>query len=351
MNKLNVIDKKVLFKSKEDLNFPRYFIYDANRRQVSFTKGRHGVYETHIVMQSEDGGETWFPDTEYPLRQHISTVSRLNDSSLFSWGELSLNTDMLFKRHYEVAISSNNGRTWSIEKMPLAESKMPLRPFGKLIQLEDGTLLQPAYAKAIGDEKDSQFIIAKKPDETWWRLTSKVFGPEIQEMYPEIYRETKKIHEGFEGVHEGTIERLQDGRLLCVSRTGYKDSPMVQAWSEDNGHTWTKPRPIISYGGVCPNLLQMGNGTLILVFGARYTGEKRIGGDITALLSSDGGETWSDSYNIYSGPGASYSDIVATGDDEFMVIYAESAFSLQYLPQYSAVAEYNKICLITLKTE
>ena len=349
MNTLTTIDEKVLFQSKQDLNFPRFFIYDENRCQISFTKGRHGVYETHIVMQSEDGGETWLPDSEYPLRQHIQSISRLDENTLYGWGELSLNKPNPFDKYYEIAVSYNNGKTWSVEKMPLAETKIAMRPFNRLVQLKDGTLIQPAYATAAGDQKNSQYVLAKKPGESWWRPRGKVFGPEIQEIYPDVYRESQEVHDGFHGVNEGTIELLDDGRLLCVARTGYKSSPMIQAWSQDGGYTWSTPKPVLNCGGVCPNLRKMPNGNLVLVFGARYTGEKRISGDITALLSSDGGETWTEPYIIYSGPGSSYSDIVPIGDDAFMVIYARSAFSLQYLPQYSAVSEYNKICLATVE--
>jgi hypothetical protein len=349
MNTLTTIDDKVLFKSKQDLNFPRYFIYDENRRQVSFTKGRHGVYETHIVMQSEDAGETWLPDTDYPLRQHIHSISRLKDSTLVGWGELSIFEPNPFDKYYEVAISHNNGKTWGVERMPIAESRIAMRPFGRLVQLQDGTLIQPAYAIAANEKKDTQYVFAKKPGENWWRLRSKVFGPEIQEMYPDVYFETEEVHDGFHGVNEGTIELLDDGRLLCVARTGYKSSPMISAWSKDGGHTWSTPKPMLNHGGVCPNLRKLPNGNLVLVFGARYIGEKRINGDLTALISSDKGETWSEPYVIYSGPGSSYSDIVPINSNTFMVTYAKSAFSLQYLPQYSAVAEYNKICLATLK--
>jgi len=330
---MRVIDRQVLFQSREDLNFPRHFIYDDGRMALSFTQGRHSVYERSHFFVSEDGGRTWLTDFAYPFDHHIHFINRLSDRSLLTWGESGL-LRQSFRRYFEAAISHNEGRSWVVEPMPVEGSWERLIQFNRLLELDDGTLVQGVYGSRPGARDRQVHVVCRRPGETWWRPRGQVFQSRPEDPW--------------QNSGEGAFERLPHGRLVCVARTGYPDSPLVQSWSEDDGHTWA-PATCLDHSGVAPQLLLMDNGLLLLLFGARE--ENKLNGAMTALTSDDGGETWSDPFILYDGPGSSYGCVVPTGPDRCRVTYSEGRFRRQELPQYAGSEELNKICAATLIVE
>lgn len=114
--------------------------------------------------------------------------------------------------------------------------------------------------------------------------------------------------------------RLDDGRLLCIMRTGHF-SPLYACWSSDDGKTWTKPMYTGFDRGCAPFLLKLSDGRVLLSYGMRwpagsYIDQSRPGWKQRSLLkfaiSEDGNENW-DQWQVAvmpTGMGSSYSTVI-----------------------------------------
>ena len=98
--------------------------------------------------------------------------------------------------------------------------------------------------------------------------------------------------------YEPHAVQLADGKIICHLRAENKAKTMFtlyQTVSLDNGVTWSKPKKIIKDDSGAPSYLFVhSSGTLIAAFSHR---EMPYG--IHIILSSDGGESWSEEFTIY----------------------------------------------------
>jgi hypothetical protein len=128
---------------------------------------------------------------------------------------------------------------------------------------------------------------------------------------------------GDEGPNETAIVRLADQRLYAVFRTG-QDSLMGQAWSSDDGKTWTQAAPI-GFKGVDPHLRRLSNGILALTTGRP--------GPVTLLLNLDGrGGHWSHATEIFKGRSTCYSDLVELEPGRLLVVYDSVPYGPHQIP-------------------
>lgn len=113
------------------------------------------------------------------------------------------------------------------------------------------------------------------------------------------------------------VHRLPDGRLLCSMHQMVQNIPCV-AFSEDDGMTWSEPRPIVSPGTYAcplfneepdhalgdsvgplyrsPRALVTRDGRILVLFARRRPVKGGMG--ILGVLSDDLGETWSEEFVI-----------------------------------------------------
>jgi len=154
-----------------------------------------------------------------------------------------------------------------------------------LVEMPDGALLGAMYGWFNGDNSPvpgqsgsmryRTFLVRSEDlGHTWAYLSTVAYDPNI----------------GTEGYCEPVLRLLQNGKLLCILRTGgdnrpfWQDNPMCQTSSRDGGKTWDKPHRM-GVDGVSPDLCTMSDGTLACSYG-------RPGADL--MLSTDNGKSWTD---------------------------------------------------------
>ena len=112
-----------------------------------------------------------------------------------------------------------------------------------------------------------------------WQLIGKIpYQPIGNKAYEEW------VYDGQDGFTEPAFEVLNNGRFLCVMRSG-DTTPLYKSFSDDEGRTWTKPEPFTP-NGVMPMLLKLDNGVLVLASG-------RPGMQLRFNLNGDG-EVWTE---------------------------------------------------------
>ena len=97
--------------------------------------------------------------------------------------------------------------------------------------------------------------------------------------------------------------QLENGKIVAQIRV--QSSPLkvyttYQSESFDGGRTWTKPYPVLpTFGGAPSHLLRHSSGALICTYGFRGDPYAKAPFGIRAMISLDGGESWSDYTDIY----------------------------------------------------
>ena len=103
-------------------------------------------------------------------------------------------------------------------------------------------------------------------------------------------------------VNEPTITEVKPDRLLMFMRTGL--GRVFQAWSNDNGETWTRTQPTVLASSTTPSQLRtLPNGHLLCVWNQETASEIKRGQNRTRLssaISRDGGRVWEFFQNIQS---------------------------------------------------
>ena len=336
---LRIVDRVVWVQSREDLNFPYLASYGEDRFGLFFSRGRHAVGEWAHYLLSEDNCQTWRDDSACPFVDprrecppYLFPYLALRDGTLMSIVLRRKASGLAFVCQ---VTSTDHGRSWHESWEPIScpgvavyveHSPIGLYLWGPVCELADGDLL----ALGMLESAERQvYLLERRRGETMWRHRSTIFQPQPWTR---------------EGPNETSIAQLASGRLVAVCRTGYPESPLLWATSDDVGHSWSPPKRL-PWSGVLPVLYLMDNGTLVLIYGAR---RKDKLGALTAVGSTDGGETWSEPLILYDGPGSCYQYAARIGPDKLLVPYAASQFRRPELPQFTPRGEYNQICGLTL---
>ena len=124
------------------------------------------------------------------------------------------------------------------------------------------------------------------------------------------------------GTHEPSIVELNDGRLLCMSRTTQKC--VYKAYSENQGVTWSTPEPTDLPAPDSPPLIRRipTTGDLLLLWNCVPSDRNLPRTPLTTALSRDEGKTWNivgdiDNRENYD---AAYAAVYFQ-DDEALVTY------------------------------
>ncbi len=245
-------------------------------RTGDYHVGQRGRLELSL---SRDGGKTW-------TMPRIVTVSetdnrnpafcQLKDGTLLVafvrvWGyENGLWRGNRMRWQMFLTRSTNKGREWSMPEPLEVPFKGAVSPYGRMLQIDDGTILMPVYYQEYtleGSMEASYILRSKDNGFTWQDLTIVAKG----------YNETALL-------------QLPDGDLLAALRGPHAQDGgecVAISRSRDMGYTWSEPKQV-TVGGEHPgDLCCLRSGNVLLTFGHR-----RVPYGVHSVISLDGGRSW-----------------------------------------------------------
>ncbi len=189
-------------------------------------------------------------------------------------------------------------------------------PWGPIIEALNGDLMAPVYYTADRDARYYRLALIRSHDggKTWSEYSTIAAVEPGEQPWPGM---------GGEGPCEAGIVRLADQRLYAIFRTG-GDGFIANAWSADDGKTWTKPRST-PYKGVALRVRRLSNGVL-----ACTTGRP---GPVVVMFSVDGtGENWSHITTLFEGKSTHYTDFIELEPGKLFVVYDDTPYGWNAIP-------------------
>lgn len=193
------------------------------------------------------------------------------------------------------------------------------------VVLPNGDLLATGYGRFDEDNTPVEYLPAMKQTRVYllrsrdegltWSYVGTVAAPPM----------------GQEGFGEPVLIRLNHGaaagRLICQMRTG-RENPIYQTESDDEGRTWSKPRPLSwvysRFGrqrdlvGTDPDLTEMSDGTLVMGYGRKPDYQDH--GNFLAF-SVDQGATWTAETRLSSLMTRAYVGVREVAPGRLFVVY------------------------------
>lgn len=219
------------------------------------------------LIRSKDGGRTWSKHTTLPRTSDDDrgpSIGQAPDGTLLCLYRIydAYDADGKgkkgdFDQYTMLTRSPNRGQTWSESK----EVKLPphafVAPFQRMICLDDGTILMPAYTGT-----EALVVRSRDNGRTWGDVST--------------------IRRGF---NECAFLLLPDGRLLTAMRS--KRLGLWTSSSADRGQTWSEPQQITERRRYPADLVLLPNGHVLVVYGRRHAPY-----GVECRLSEDGGASW-----------------------------------------------------------
>ena len=260
---------------------------------------------------SEDGGETWGDEMKLindPECQACGpAVLRLRDGKLrmvymgfhkHLWkdGNPVLPDD---RSDLWSAVSRDGGRTW-VDRKCIWEGYTGAT--NGLIQAKSGAIVVPfSYYVSDPGRLVSACVVSKDNGRTW----------ELGDC----------IDMGGAGDHSGAIEpavvQLRDGRILMMIRT--QNGSFYQAFSSDDGMTWTEPEPTALAAPNSPcHIQRLASGRLAIAWNNTMATTKARD-SLWVALSDDEAKTWSEPVMIARSEQLSYPCIIEVSPGRLMI--------------------------------
>jgi hypothetical protein len=215
-------------------------------------------------------------------------LSILKDGTIFIFSR-QWNDEANGKPHDSyIAKSTDHGKTFTPRKaLHFDEFQKYFTPFGKIVELEDGTLLMGAYGTKKGDTRSSSGCIISKDHGETWQFASWIA---LNNSVPRV-----EFNEVF-------ILKLPSKNLFAIMRT--ENGYFYTTYSHDSGKTWELPQR--SFRGMACAGLVLSSGEIVISYrGIRSAEEEKNasgylkkGHLYNFRISADEGKTWSDEIEI-----------------------------------------------------
>lgn len=251
------------------------------------------------ATRSTDGGKTWSPafilaDTPYDDRD--PSIAQLSDGTLIcnffsTWPADRRPPGKTQEYAVYLTTSRDQGVTWSEPRPIDLPSPLAYACSAPVRELPDGSLILGLYHEVGGQA---------------WGATAKSYDR------GESWTDLATIGEN-SGLYldaETDVVRLADGTLFAALRSSRTD--LYYATSTDAGKTWSGVQSF-GFPGHCPYLLRTREGVLLVAHRLPNT---------SLHYSLDEGKTWSENVLIDDVIGA-YPSLVELGDGTILVVYCE----------------------------
>ena len=291
---IELVDARVLFRPRPVRRHmvPALLGHPDGRLLMAFTEGstpEHANDGALMLTESSDGGATWSPPR--PIVQTPDWFSlvfgglvALPDGELrLGYGQIQLDrslpgTEPMTGWFGSATFSSDGGATWSAPEPELRLFPTWTEFFGGSSphQLADGRLLWTVSGTL---ERDRQ-----------WQAGVTISGPYARSFAPVtlVAAAPDRDYSDIDAL------RLADGRFLAVVRE-HLTLQSVQAWSADEGRSWTAPRPT-PFKGSNVRLWRLRSGAVLCAYRDEEPGRRGVSVSIT----SDGGEAWRFAGQLYA---------------------------------------------------
>ena len=252
--------------------------------------GREGRME---VLRSLDNGLNWTPanvvaDSEDDDRNPAFGVSSKGTLILLYHRQHNYDADGNYQGGVRISDrkpvalmatrSFDNGLTWE-EPYPLSIDALPTgSPYGKIVSLDDGTLLAPIYnSLAWADQEseqsfDTSYLVRSEDDGRTWGGVSQIAPHK----------------------NETALIVLPDGDILAVLRDDSAQG-LHSTRSQDRGLTWSSTTQITQASQHPADMVHLSNGDILLTYGNRNPPYR-----IEGRISRDGGRSWLDCLLTFS---------------------------------------------------
>ena len=242
------------------------------------------------MVRSRDEGKTWSkPWTAIDESQddRNPALGQLNDGTVVLAYVIASGYDQSGERFkgdrnerifdgVYLIFSKDNGQTWTkpvrdetIKKFYSSATGAAVSPYGKIVQLRDGTVLMAVYFDFYGERGHESWVFRSRDNGKSWG------EPAVMGKH---YNETG-------------ITALRDGRVLAALRSE-KGGHLAIAESTDGGKTWSTPAQVTKDSEHPGDLIQLRDGRILLTYGERNPPR-----GARAVLSADG-RNWDTSKTI-----------------------------------------------------
>ena len=270
---------------------------------------------------SEDGGITWsepFSCTDKdgrPVGGGGTSLVRLSGKGI---GLAAMQRDP--HAHLVFWRSEDGGTTWE-PPVRVTPQGIPTYAYQDvLLRTSSGRIILPVYialGQSSGPDDMRPPASGKLVKGQWVSTAAHFFDPRFSASYvcysDDDGRTWQRNRDGelmilldwsalFSYTNEPSVTEVSPGRLLMMMRTCM--GRLYQAWSEDNGETWTRPQPTSLASSTAPcQIRTLPTGHLLVVWNQESAEEVKRGYNrtrISSAISRNGGSVWEFFQNVES---------------------------------------------------
>ena len=257
--------------------FPGLARLDDGTLVTVYRKGvLHARDRGYIVSRrSTDGGTIWSEEmvvADNPaLDLRDPNIVRLADGALLvNYFQYDFDAPGTVLNGLEVVHSFDGGETW--EAPVSVGTGSYVATSAPILELPNGDLLLAYYGSHGGSRYATAYVIRSEDGGQWWLGETVIAaGPAYSKPF-----------------QEPNLLLLENGHVLATIRSDGERPIIHTSVSEDQGRTWSEPRPAFKGSGT-PSVTRLASGAVVMIYRSKIG---RNFGLPALRVSSDGGATW-----------------------------------------------------------